>query len=309
MFSSILIEVSCDRGDRIMFNKKLIAIAVVLVLVTGCYALRDKIFSSEIISEVYNKNLTSSGTIIDEKLATIISKPKAVLSSNPYDYIQGNRDFQDIVALGDEALKHMLKNFEISQEDGLKEYVMALACTEILGEDPAYKGWSTGKQWYQAYSCKRGEGDGGVAEQGPLALGDISDEFQYPSTWPKFEILYGDKPLSWVMGDSNFTGKAGGRVGNTCFGMNEEHAHKLEPNMVKAGSELLFKADEIPGLNEPQYKLQILNQDKSYSPYPLNQNKLLAPKEEGEYIFIISVDWGNGNNNILYWFKLKVTME
>jgi hypothetical protein len=33
---------------------------------------------------------------------------------------------------------------------------------------------------------------------------------------------------------------------------------------------------------------------------------MLLPEETGEYIFILSVDWGNGDNNILYWFKVFV---
>jgi hypothetical protein len=136
---------------------------------------------------------------------------------------------------------------------------------------------------------------------------DISiDHFEYPSTWPKLEILHDDKQLLWVRGDSNFTGEPGGVIGNTMFGMNEGHVDKMISNPVEPGSELIFVAAEVPGLNKPVFEMQIMNPDNTFSPYPINQNTMLLPEETGEYIFILSVDWGNGDNNILYWFKVLV---
>ena len=137
---------------------------------------------------------------------------------------------------------------------------------------------------------------------------DISiDHFEYPSTWPNLEILYGNKQLSWVRGDSNFTGEPGGVIGNTLFGMNEEHVDKMNSDTVEPGAELIFIADVVKGLNKPVFELQIMNQNNTFSPYPINQNTMFVPKKAGEYIFILSVDWGNGDNNILYWFKVLVT--
>ncbi|MGS0764515.1 DUF3784 domain-containing protein [Syntrophomonas curvata] len=132
------------------------------------------------------------------------------------------------------------------------------------------------------------------------------DDFQYPSTYPKLEILCGKRQLAWVKGDSNFTGKAGGVIGNTMFGMNEEHTDLLEPNTVKPGSELVFIADAVPGLGNPLFELQLLDRDNSLSAYPLNKNTMLVPGEDGGYVFILSADWGNGDNCITYWFKVTV---
>jgi hypothetical protein len=33
---------------------------------------------------------------------------------------------------------------------------------------------------------------------------------------------------------------------------------------------------------------------------------MIAPKEVGEYLFLCVVDWGKGENNIAYWFKINV---
>lgn len=141
----------------------------------------------------------------------------------------------------------------------------------------------------------------GISAYKKTALGE---SFGYPSTWPKLEILYGDKQLSWIRGDSNFTGEPGGVIGNTMFGMNEEHLEQMPTNPVEAGAELCFMADEVPGLNQPVFQMQILNQNGTFSSYPINQNTILLPEKTGEYIFILSADWGNGDNNILYWFKV-----
>lgn len=135
------------------------------------------------------------------------------------------------------------------------------------------------------------------------------DDFEYPSTYPEFQILSPNRELSWVKGDSNFTGKAGGIIGNTMFGMNEEHTDILEPNAVKPGSKLVFIAEPVPGLGKPLLELQLLNQDNSWSTYPLNKDTMLVPKEGGEYVFILSADWGNGDNCITYWFKINVEKQ
>lgn len=58
------------------------------------------------------------------------------LSSNPYDSTKDSKDLKDIVNLGDDALRYMLTKFENGKENGLKEYVMAIACSEILKENP-----------------------------------------------------------------------------------------------------------------------------------------------------------------------------
>ncbi len=135
------------------------------------------------------------------------------------------------------------------------------------------------------------------------------DEFKYPADWPDLEIKCNSNELNWLMGDSNYSGKEGGQVGNTYFGMNDEHVTLLKENAVKPEAIILFEPDEVKGLNKPSLELKMLNQDNSISAYPLNQNSMQAPKEVGEYIFILSVDWGNGDNNILYWFKLGVRAD
>jgi hypothetical protein len=42
----------------------------------------------------------------------------------------------------------MLNKFANSDKNGLEEYIMAIACSEILNENPANKKWASGREWY-----------------------------------------------------------------------------------------------------------------------------------------------------------------
>lgn len=45
----------------------------------------------------------------------------------------------------------MLNKFANSNTNGLKEYIMAIACSEILKENVETKKWETGRSWYDNY--------------------------------------------------------------------------------------------------------------------------------------------------------------
>lgn len=111
-------------------------------------------------SDVETKNKTANdingetegnvGLEIESTLVKIIDTPSA--SSNPYDYVKANQEeFDYIVGQGNKGLNYMLYKFSTSNNDGLKEYVMALACVEILGDENKVKEWDTGRNWYNSY--------------------------------------------------------------------------------------------------------------------------------------------------------------
>lgn len=99
--------------------------------------------------------------IIDKNIETIVSHPNDPLvgfSSNPYNYIESNREaYDEIVHLGEPALAYLIKKFEDGDEtgSGLDEYIMASACCDILDNiDPQgnpVKQWQTGRDWYEKY--------------------------------------------------------------------------------------------------------------------------------------------------------------
>ncbi|ACT03168.1 hypothetical protein [Paenibacillus sp. JDR-2] len=93
---------------------------------------------------------------IDERLHDIVNPKnnKVSFSSNPYDYIKGeenNLNYKYIVTQGEQSLDYMLHKFASNDEDGLEEYIMAMACSEILKENPDDKKWASGREWYREY--------------------------------------------------------------------------------------------------------------------------------------------------------------
>lgn len=94
---------------------------------------------------------------IQEKLDNITNPKdsKVSLSSNPYDYIKGadsEADYKYIVSQSDKSLDFMLSKFANSNKDGLEEYIMAIACSEILKENSTSKNWASGREWYENYT-------------------------------------------------------------------------------------------------------------------------------------------------------------
>jgi hypothetical protein len=101
-----------------------------------------------------NNNLEQT---IEEKLNNItnLKDSKVSASSNPYDYIMNPdtiEDYKYIAAQGEKSLNVMLNKFAGSNEDGLQEYIMAIACSEILKENIDSKKWVSGREWYDNYT-------------------------------------------------------------------------------------------------------------------------------------------------------------
>ncbi|MEW9673894.1 hypothetical protein [Ammoniphilus sp. 3BR4] len=73
-------------------------------------------------------------------------------SSNPCDYIRANQEaFDYIVSQGDTTLNYFLEEFKHGKESGLREFIMALACIQILGDKNPVKQWGNGREWYNLY--------------------------------------------------------------------------------------------------------------------------------------------------------------
>lgn len=131
----------------------------------------------------------------------------------------------------------------------------------------------------------------------------------YPPLYPKLEITDGSNPVEWVRGDANYTGDPYVVLGNTNFGADGNVARSLKGTTVRPGTTIKFTAAEVKGLDKPKYEVRLFNRDDMLVEYPTNQNVMTAPEKEGEYIFVLNVDWIKGDNSISYWFKLNVSKE
>jgi hypothetical protein len=112
--------------------------AIILVSVTGCN---------------YQASSTKNiGSVIESSLDTIVSEKSVAMSSSPGDYIAANEEaYKVIVNLGQPSLKYLTDKFEQGSENGLRQWIMAKACSDILGKKDPVKNWSSGKDWYQKY--------------------------------------------------------------------------------------------------------------------------------------------------------------
>ncbi|WJM09948.1 hypothetical protein [Paenibacillus sp. PK1-4R] len=89
---------------------------------------------------------------IESKLQQMVSDPVLLTSSNPNDYIAGNREaYEDILSTGEAGLFLLLQQLESSPDNGLKEWIMAQASNELLGEHNPVEGWHSGKDWLRQY--------------------------------------------------------------------------------------------------------------------------------------------------------------
>ena len=140
-------------------------------------------------------------------------------------------------------------------------------------------------------------------------LQGCSSQSKSEFAYPKLIITYGDKQIEGLLGFANYTGKVNGRVGNSNFGASEKEVQELVALKVKPNSIIGIKAEDVKNLNKATYKATRydtqLGRDKAI-PISINKDAIMIPAQEGEYLYDVFVDWGKGDNNISYWFKIKV---
>jgi hypothetical protein len=109
-------------------NMKKISIGLVTLLFCS-------LFAALLLNRTANASIEKQ---IDNSLASInetINKERTATSSNPYDYMKDNPDFENIVALGNDALPGLHKRLSNSQKSGLQEYILASAIERIAKVD------------------------------------------------------------------------------------------------------------------------------------------------------------------------------
>jgi hypothetical protein len=84
-----------------------------------------------------------------EKRGDVIDGVPVGQSSNPYDYVGISPAFTGLVALGKPALPAIVAEIKASDNDGLREYLLAAAGAQISGDTPGSgsQTWSSGKEW------------------------------------------------------------------------------------------------------------------------------------------------------------------
>ena len=118
--------------------------AFVLILSTLIVLSINSILASD--SYQIDSNMNS---MMDEVAEMQSTRVESALSSNPYDYIKNNDYYNKIVSLGTDALDLIKQKIDESNENGLKEYILAAAANDIAKVDLKKDtfNWSNGKEW------------------------------------------------------------------------------------------------------------------------------------------------------------------
>ncbi|WP_440117955.1 hypothetical protein [Paenibacillus sp. QZ-Y1] len=92
---------------------------------------------------------------IESSIQQIVSEPESMSSSNPNKYIADSPEaWEQILSTGEEGLGVLIQQLESSTDNGLKEWIMAQASAEMLGERNPVKDWNSGKDWLRQYKMK-----------------------------------------------------------------------------------------------------------------------------------------------------------
>jgi len=119
----------------------LLLVLSLLVLINNAFAIPGQI----------NRNINAIMHDVD-RMAT--EDPSKAMSSNPYTYIEGNANYRNIVNLGSSALPVLVDMIKNSKENGLREYILAIAVEEIAKVDLKGDnfGWSNAKEFVRAWN-------------------------------------------------------------------------------------------------------------------------------------------------------------
>lgn len=120
---------------RVSLGVLLVLLISIAVLLTGC-------------------NQTKNTSDIEDNLNQITANKQFMVSSNPYDFIKSEISaYEEIVSMGDEALLYLTNELRTNDRSGLKEWIMAKACEDILKEKSPVKEWGSAKEWIEKYDA------------------------------------------------------------------------------------------------------------------------------------------------------------
>ncbi|MEO2204565.1 hypothetical protein ABGV42_12500 [Paenibacillus pabuli] len=90
--------------------------------------------------------------VIEHSLQEMVSESVIMSSSNLNDYIADSPEAYGLILnTGEEGLNVLLQELEASADNGLKEWIMAQASTELLGDRNPVNEWNSGKDWLRQY--------------------------------------------------------------------------------------------------------------------------------------------------------------
>ena len=124
-------------------------IPMIAVCIICMFVLGTKVYASE--EYAINMNMSE---LMQEINSMLKNSDDSMMSSNPYDYIKSEY-FNNIVNRGIVALPVIVDEIETAENNGLREYILAIAAEEItntnLNQENIYN-WTNGKEWLEEWN-------------------------------------------------------------------------------------------------------------------------------------------------------------
>lgn len=123
---------------------------VALATLTGCSG--NTVANSEEMRPLVASDIAQ---VMSDIAAAEKTDPSIALSSNPFTYAEISPALDRLVARGKPALDPIAAEIEDSPDNGLREYLLAIAGQRILGTERINGAWSTGKEWAGYYRANK----------------------------------------------------------------------------------------------------------------------------------------------------------
>jgi hypothetical protein len=132
---------------------RIVAVTLLLALLTTSAACAS---NTTVDAEKMRANVRGDiAQVMTDIAAAEEADPSIALSSNPFTYAEKSPALDRLVARGTPALESVVSEIEDSPENGLREYLLAIAGQRILGGEKIKGAWSTGKEWAGYYRANK----------------------------------------------------------------------------------------------------------------------------------------------------------
>ena len=113
----------------------------------GRYSLIDDKYYTA-IKQMMDAQVNPAAAEVEKNLSIIMSSPAT--SSNPGDYMKAHqKEYENILEMGDSALSYMLSCFNNGEGNTLKGYIMMFLCSDLLGDKSNLTGQNLlPAEWY-----------------------------------------------------------------------------------------------------------------------------------------------------------------
>jgi hypothetical protein len=126
-------------------------LAVALMTSAGCTNAAQPVDREEMRAHVRS----DIAQVMSDIAAAEKTNPAIAMSSNPFTYAEISPALDRLVARGKPALESIAVEIEDSPENGLREYLLAIAGQRIMGAEKTIGTWSTAKEWARYYRTSK----------------------------------------------------------------------------------------------------------------------------------------------------------